>query len=154
MAENQFPSEVIDLPSEGKLYPEGSPLREGKLELKYMTAKEEHILTSQNLIKKGLVIDQLLNSLIINHGITTKDLYLGDKNAIMVAARILAYGPEYRVSIDDNFDTSFLIEVKSFDISSLLDFIFCFFTLTFLAVFLYSNLASFNSSSASINSES
>ena len=95
MAENQFPSEVIDLPSEGKLYPEGSPLREGKLEIKYMTAKEEDILTSQNLIKKGLVIEKLLDSLILTKGVKSEDLIIGDKNALMVAARILAYGPEY-----------------------------------------------------------
>ena len=93
--ENQFPSEVIDLPSEGRLYPEGSPLREGKLEVKYMTAKEEDILTSQNLIKKGLVIEKLLDSLILTKGVKSEDLIIGDKNALMVAARILAYGPEY-----------------------------------------------------------
>ena len=93
--EQKFPSEVIDLPSEGKLYPEGSPLREGKLELKYMTAKEEDILTSQNLIKKGMVIEKLLDSLILTKGVKSEDLIIGDKNAVMVAARILAYGPEY-----------------------------------------------------------
>jgi len=97
--ENQFPSEVIDLPSEGKLYPEGSPLREGKLEIKYMTAKEEDILTSQNLIKKGLVIEKLLDSLILTKGVKSEDLIIGDKNALMVAARILAYGPEYPCEI-------------------------------------------------------
>jgi len=95
MAEQKFPSEVIDLPSEGKLYPEGHPLKDGKIEIKYMTAKEEDILTSQNLIKKGVVIDRLLDSLILTNGVKQDDLILGDKNAIMVAARILAYGPEY-----------------------------------------------------------
>ena len=95
MADNKFPSEIIDLPSEGKLYPEGHPLKDGKIEVKYMTAKEEDILTSQNLIKKGVVIDRLLDSLILTQGVTTDDLILGDKNAVMVAARILAYGPEY-----------------------------------------------------------
>jgi len=95
MTDNKFPSEVIDLPSEGKLYPEGHPLKEGKVEVKYMTAKEEDILTSQNLIKKGVVIDRLLDSLILTDGVKTDDMVLGDKNAIMVAARILAYGPEY-----------------------------------------------------------
>ena len=95
MAEQKFPSEVIDLPSEGKLYPEGHPLKDGKIEIKYMTAKEEDILTSQNLIKKGVVIDRLLDSLILTNGVKQEDLILGDKNAIMVAARILAYGPEY-----------------------------------------------------------
>ena len=99
MAENQFPSEVIDLPSEGKLYPEESPLREGKIEVKYMTAKEEDILTSQNLIKKGLVIEKLLDSLILTKGVKSEDLIIGDKNALMVAARILAYGPEYACEV-------------------------------------------------------
>ena len=99
MAENKFPSEVIDLPSEGKLYTDGSPLREGKLEIKYMTAREEDILTSQNLIKKGLVIEKLLDSLILTKGVKSEDLVIGDKNAVMVAARILAYGPEYTCNI-------------------------------------------------------
>jgi len=99
MAENKFPSEVIDLPSEGKLYTDGSPLREGKLEIKYMTAKEEDILTSQNLIKKGLVIEKLLDSLILTKGVKSEDLVIGDKNAVMVAARILAYGPEYTCEV-------------------------------------------------------
>jgi len=100
MAEKQqFPSEVIDLPSEGKLYPEESPLREGKIEIKYMTAKEEDILTSQNLIKKGLVIEKLLDSLILTKGVKSEDLVIGDKNAVMIASRILAYGPEYTCEI-------------------------------------------------------
>jgi len=97
--ETKFPTEVIDLPSEGRLYVKESPLASGKLELKYMTAKEEDILTSQNLIKKGVVIDQLLKSLIVDKTIDLDDLILGDKNAIMVAARILAYGPKYEVDV-------------------------------------------------------
>jgi hypothetical protein len=100
MAEEQkFPSEFIDLPSEGKIYSENSPLKDGKIELKYMTAKEEDILTSANLIKKGLVIDKLLDSLILTKGIKSNDLILGDKNAVMVAARVLAYGPEYECEV-------------------------------------------------------
>jgi len=95
MSENKFPSEVIDLPSEGRLYPEGHPLKDGKIEIKYMTAKEEDILTSQNLIKKGVVINRLLDSLILTPGVKCDDMILGDKNAVMVAARVLAYGPEY-----------------------------------------------------------
>ena len=99
MAENKFPSEVIDLPSEGKLYPEDHPLRKGKIEIKYMTAREEDILTSQNLIKKGVVIEKLLDSLILTKGVKSEDLVIGDKNAVMVAARILAYGPEYACEV-------------------------------------------------------
>ena len=80
MSDNKFPSEMIDLPSEGRLYPKDSPLSEGKIEIKYMTAKEEDILTSANLIKKGLAIDTLLKSLIVNKDINLDDMILGDKN--------------------------------------------------------------------------
>ena len=99
MGDNKFPSEVIDLPSEGKLYSKDSPLSSGKIEIKYMTAKEEDILTSQNLIKKGVVIEKLLDSLILTKDVKSEDLIIGDKNAVMVAARILAYGPEYLCEI-------------------------------------------------------
>ena len=100
MAEQQkFPTEIIELPSEGKLYLKESPLSSGKIEIKYMTAKEEDILTSANLIKKGLAVDTLLNSLIVSNDIVLDDLILGDKNAVMVAARILAYGPEYACQV-------------------------------------------------------
>ena len=99
MAESKFPTELIDLPSQGKVYPKDSPLSEGKIEIKYMTTREEDILMSENLIKKGVVIDRLLDSLIVSKGVKQGDLVLGDKNAVLVAARILAYGPEYTVEI-------------------------------------------------------
>ena len=88
----QFPTEEVTLPSKGLLYPEGSPLRSGKVSMKYMTAREEDILTNQNYIKNGTVIDKLLESLLVNKNIDLKDLLVGDKNAILVAARILGYG--------------------------------------------------------------
>ena len=99
MSEYKFPTEVIDLPSGGKVYGKESPLAEGKIEIKYMTTKEEDILMSENLIKKGVVIDKLLDSLIVTKGVTQDSLELGDKNAVLVAARILAYGPEYTCEV-------------------------------------------------------
>ena len=101
MAEHKFPTEVIDLPSLGKVYPKDSPLSDGKVELKYMTTKEEDILMSENLIKKGIVIDKVLDSLIVTKGISSDDLILGDKNAVLIAARILAYGPEYTCQVSN-----------------------------------------------------
>ena len=101
--ESKFPTEIIDLPSKGKLYPEGHALATGKVEMKYMTAKEEDILTSQNLIQKGVVIDMLLRSLLVSNGegktVNYDDLVIGDKNAIMIAARVLGYGAEYPVEV-------------------------------------------------------
>lgn len=94
----EVPTEVISLPSKGRFYPEGHPLRSGQIEMKYMTAKEEDILASQNLIKQGVVIDKLLQSLIVTK-INYNDLLTVDKNAIFIAARILAYGEDYEVEI-------------------------------------------------------
>ena len=100
MAEVKFPTEVVDLPSQGLLYPKDSPLSSGTIEIKYMTAREEDILTSANLIKKGIVIDKLLEALIIDKSIKLDDMLLGDKNAILIASRILAYGKDYEVEVD------------------------------------------------------
>lgn len=107
MAEFKLPTETVDLPSKGLLYPEDSPLASGTIEMKYMTAKEEDILTNQNYISNGTVIDKLLQSLIVTPNVDYKSLLIGDKNAIMVAARILSYGKDYeftylgdKVSVD------------------------------------------------------
>lgn len=95
------PVEVVELPSRGLFYSENHPLR-GKqsLEIKQMTAKEEDILTNKSFIKKGIVIDKLVESLLIDKTIPVSSLLVGDKNAIMVAARIAAYGPEYDVVVN------------------------------------------------------
>ena len=100
MADYKFPTEMVDLPSKGYFYANGHPLSSGKVEIKYMTAKEEDILTSQNLIQQGTVIDKLLESLIVDKSINLDDMLIGDKNAIMVAARVLGYGKEYEFTYD------------------------------------------------------
>ena len=107
---------MVELPSKGLLYPEGNPLAEGKVEMKYMTAKEEDILTNQAYIKQGIVLDKLLQSLIITK-INYDDLIVGDKNALMVAARVLGYGKDYDFVYDDESYTVDLstIENKVFD---------------------------------------
>ncbi len=96
-----FATEIISLPSKGLSYPESSPLSKGEITVKLLTAKEEDILTSTNLIRKGIVIDKLLESIIVQPGVDAGDLLIGDKNAILVASRVLAYGSEYDVTITD-----------------------------------------------------
>ena len=103
MANFEFPTEVIELPSKGKLYPEGHPLSKGTVELKYMTAKEEDILASQNLIRKGVVLDKLFESVVVEPGLDIGDIFVGDKNAILLATRILGYGKDYQVEVMDPF---------------------------------------------------
>jgi len=103
MAKYEFPTEVIELPSKGKVYPQDNPLSKGRVEIKYMTAKEEDILASQNLIRKGVVLDKLFESVVVDKDIDINDIVVGDKNAILLATRILGYGAEYKVEITDPF---------------------------------------------------
>jgi hypothetical protein len=100
MAELKLPTEKVMLPSKGLLYPKESPLSSGTIEMKYMTAKEEDILTNTNFIRQGTVIDKLLQSLIVTP-INYDELLIGDKNAILIAARILGYGAEYSFKYTD-----------------------------------------------------
>jgi hypothetical protein len=94
MSELNLPTEEVLLPSKGLLYPKDSPLSSGKIVMKYMTAREEDILTNANFIRQGTVIDKLLQALIVTK-INYDELLIGDKNAILIAARILGYGADY-----------------------------------------------------------
>ena len=91
----KFPTEIVDLPSKGLLYPKDNPFSSGKIEMKYMTAKEEDILTNQNYIRQGVVVDKLLESLIVSD-VNYDDVLIGDKNAVLIASRILGYGQMYK----------------------------------------------------------
>ena len=115
MAEFKFPTEEVELPSKGLVYPEDNPLSSGKVEIKYMTAKEEDILTNQSYIQKGIVLDKLLESVVVSK-INLKDLIVGDKNAILIATRILGYGKEYKFNYNG--------EEHSIDLTTLEDKVF------------------------------
>ncbi len=122
MSEIKFPTEVVTLPSKGLIYPKDHPLKSGKVEIKYMTAKEEDILTNQNYIQKGVVLDKLLEALTMKK-FNIKDIHPGDKNAIMVAARVLGYGKNYEFSYNDQEYTVDLssLENKEFNEEILTD---------------------------------
>jgi hypothetical protein len=111
MEENKFPTETVELPSKGVVYPSDHPLRSGKVEMKYMTAKEEDILTNQNYIKKGIVLDKLLDSLIMGK-FDIKELVTGDKNALLISSRILGYGKDYTFSYDG---TEYTVDLTKLD---------------------------------------
>ena len=116
----KFPTETIELPSKGLIYPEDNPLSSGKIEMKYMTAKEEDILSNQSYIQNGTVLDKLMKSLIVTK-CNYSDLIVGDKNAIMIAARILGYGKDYKFEykgeeVEVDLTT---LENKEFDESSI-----------------------------------
>ena len=97
MAEFKIPTEQVTLPSKGLLYPKESPLSKGEIEMRYMTAAHEDILTNANYLKNGTVIDKLLKALIVTD-IDYNELLIGDKNAILIAARILGYGKDYIIT--------------------------------------------------------
>ena len=116
----KFPTETIELPSKGLIYPEDNPLSSGKIEMKYMTAKEEDILSNQSYIQNGTVLDKLLKALIVTK-CNYNDLIVGDKNAVMIAARVLGYGKDYKFEYkgeEVEVDLSTL-ENKEFDENSI-----------------------------------
>jgi hypothetical protein len=95
------PTEIVSLPSEGRFYPEGHALHmRDHIEIRHMTAKDEDILTSKSLIKKGVAIDRMLQGIIVQpDGLDIDDLLIGDKNALLVAARITGYGAAYNAAV-------------------------------------------------------
>lgn len=111
MAEFKLPTEIVDLPSKGLLYPSDNPLSSGQIEMKYMTAREEDILTNQAYIQDGSVFDRLFKSLIVSK-INYDDLLIGDKNAILVAARVLGYGKDYSFNYNGKEETVDLTQIE------------------------------------------
>jgi hypothetical protein len=97
MAEFKIPTETVTLPSKGLLYPKESPLSKGEIEMRYMTARHEDILTNSNYIRQGTVLDKLLKELIVTE-VDYNQLLIGDKNALLIAARILGYGKDYTIT--------------------------------------------------------
>ena len=94
------PTEFVELPSKGRYYPENHPLHnEDTIEIKQMTAKEEDMLTSRALLKKGIALDRVMKSLIVNKAIDPQSLLVGDRNAMMMTMRISAYGNEYTTQV-------------------------------------------------------
>ena len=98
--ESKYPTETVPLPTKGYFYPEGHPLSKGTIELKQVTAREEDILANQELIKKGTILDKLIESLIVDKSIKSEEIFTQDKNAILMAIRRLAYRDQYPINIE------------------------------------------------------
>jgi rubredoxin len=95
----KYPSDTVPLATKGWFYPEGHPLSSGDIELKQVTAREEDILANQELIKKGKVLDKLMEAIIVNKSIRIEEILVPDQNSIFIAIRRLAYGDEYNVEV-------------------------------------------------------
>ena len=97
----RVPTEFVPLPSFGLVYPPNSPLHNLKeIEVRYMTAIDEDILTSRSLLRSGKAIDAVLKNCILDARINPEELLSGDKNALITFLRVSGYGPEYKVEID------------------------------------------------------
>ena len=100
VAQHTTSTELVDLPSEGRFYPKGHPLHgKGSVEIRFMTARDEDILTSPSLLRKGIAVDRFIENIIVTPGVKVDDLLVGDKSAIMIAARITGYGADYSANI-------------------------------------------------------
>lgn len=95
-----LPTEFVDLPTRGRFYPEEHPLHNKEsVEIRYMTAKDTDLLTSKSLLKKGVAVDRMIQNILVDQSIKVEDLYSGDKNAIMIAARVNGFGAEYNTKV-------------------------------------------------------
>lgn len=109
----------VPLPSEGYFYPEGHPLSDGTIKIRHMTAADEDILTDEQLLQQGEAIDELLKNVIVEEKVELDDVLNGDVGGIMLATRILAYGPQYRfetecpICDEKNQKTADLNEIQS-----------------------------------------
>ena len=110
-----IPSIAVKLPSQGQVYPESSPLRKGTVEMRYMTAYDEDILTNTSYIKQNMVIDKLLQALILDP-VDINDLIISDKEYLIIAARIHGFGADYTVAVTDPAGRS---AVRTLDLSKL-----------------------------------
>ena len=94
------PTQFVELPSKGKPYPPEHPLyNKESIEIRFMTAKDEEILSSQSLLKEGLAVDRFIENVVLDKSIKVNSMLIGDKNAILVAARISGYGSSYDTKI-------------------------------------------------------
>ena len=114
--QKSIPAEIVTLTTKGQVYPIDSPLREGKLEMRYMTAYDEDILTNASYINEGVTIDKLLEALIVTP-IEFSEIAEIDKDSLILSARILSYGSEYTVKVQDP-KTKELLE-RTVDLSKL-----------------------------------
>jgi transcription elongation factor Elf1 len=95
------PTEFVELPSQGKFYPESHPLHgKDSIEIRQMTAKEEDMLTSATLLKKGVALDRVIASLIVDKSINPDSLLVGDRNAIIISTRVSGYGNIYETKVN------------------------------------------------------
>ena len=95
-----IPTEMVELPSKGQGYPPDHPLfNQEMVEIRHMTAKDEDILTSRSLLKKGLALDRLIDNILVNKSVRSMHLLSGDRSAIVIEARKYAYGNEYKTQI-------------------------------------------------------
>lgn len=94
------PTEIVPLPSRGKYYPPDHPLHNKEtVEIRYMTARDEDVLTNKSFLKNGVVINKLIESVLVDKTIEVSSLLVGDKSALLVAARVTGYGSEYSTKV-------------------------------------------------------
>lgn len=112
-----YPTNVVELPSKGLLYPPDNPLSSGKVEMKFMTTKEENILTTESYIKDGSVIDKFLQSMVISPKFDYDSLLIGDKDALVIASRIYGHGENYDIKVNTPSGNEQLVSVNLNDLT-------------------------------------
>ena len=106
--------DVVELPSRGIHYQNGKK----SLRVAYLTAADENILASPNLIQTNAIVNELLKRKVLDKDLSTEDLVEEDKEAILIFLRNTAFGSEYKVTLTDpktNEDFEVQIDLSSLD---------------------------------------
>jgi uncharacterized protein (UPF0212 family) len=91
-----IPFDILNLPSQGAFYQDGRQT----LAIRYLTAREENILTSPSLIENHTALDLVLKSVIMDEGVDINKLLSVDRNAILIFLRSTSYGNKFPVIIN------------------------------------------------------
>jgi len=89
--EYSVPYDILELPSQGLLYKN----KKSSVKVEYLTAMDETIITSPNIIANNKVVDTLLERKIKDLGFDPAELLEGDRVAILVFLRVTGFGNEY-----------------------------------------------------------
>ena len=93
--EYKVPYDILELPSQGLLYPN----KKNSVKVEYLTAMDENVLVSPNIMNSGRVLDVLLERKVKDLGFPVEELLDGDRVALLLFLRSTSFGEEFKQGV-------------------------------------------------------
>jgi hypothetical protein len=93
--EYKVPYDILELPSQGLLYPN----KKSSVKVEYLTAMDENVLVSPNIMNSGRVLDVLLERKVKDLGFPVEELLDGDRVALLLFLRSTSFGEEFKQGV-------------------------------------------------------